>query len=119
MVTSDVALRLGSAWLVACTETGFCEGAAEGARYTTPPGIADTGGVQGFELVAQICPTVVFPFAIPFTVQTTFTSLEPVTVGVIARVCEGAIVTLDGDSTTDTSLITVIAALAVSFAAVA
>jgi hypothetical protein len=47
--------------------------------------VAPEGAKQGGTLLVQICPTVVFPFGMPFTVQLTVVFELPVTAGVMAR----------------------------------
>ena len=101
-VIIEVALCDGAVTLVATTATGFCEGADAGATYVTLPAEGPAGVVHGLEPDSQIWPMVVLPLARPFTVQVTFASAEPVTVGVRLTLPEGATVAVAGWRLIDT-----------------
>jgi len=70
-VICALALFVESAALTAETLTGFGEGMAPGATKSTCGVVVLVTVWQGFEPIAQICPNVVFPPAIPFTLQST------------------------------------------------
>jgi hypothetical protein len=116
---SAVALRLGSAWPVATTSTGFCAGADAGARYITLPAAAPPGATQGLASDWQICPTNGLPFAMPFTNHVTLASVEPLTDGVSMIDCDGAREAEDGLRVTETSLTSATSAAALAPPAVA
>jgi hypothetical protein len=73
----------GSAWLTAVMVTGSIVGGAAGARQSTLPELGPVGEMQGLEPGWQICPTVGFPFGIPFTSQDT--AVSDVLVSVAAK----------------------------------
>lgn len=102
--TCAVALRVESASLVATTLTGFCEGRFPGATNVTLTEDPPVGGAQGETDVVQIWPTLALPFGTPFTDHETFTSDDPVTVGVSVSCCDVAILALVGESETTTPL---------------
>ena len=70
-MTCVLAFFVESAALTAATLTGFGEGIAPGARYSTCGAVVLVTVWQGFEPTAQICPNAVFPPIIPFTLQIT------------------------------------------------
>ena len=101
MMTIAVPLRVGSAALVAVTVTGLDVGTTAGARKSTLPEAGAAGAMHGTVASWQICPRIVFPLGIPFTVQATAVFGELVTVGVkvvrwviATEVADGATVTL-------------------------
>jgi hypothetical protein len=70
-VICALAIFVESAALTAVALTGFGEGIAPGARYSTCGVVVFVTVWQGFEPTTQICPNVLFPPAIPFTLQIT------------------------------------------------
>lgn len=83
-----LALLVESASLVAVSATGFAEGTVAGAKKSIVVVPAPAGGTHGFEFVTQTCPSTVFPFATPLTVQTTDVSLALLTSAAkLARCC--------------------------------
>jgi hypothetical protein len=81
---------------VAVSVTGFGEGTAAGARYSTVPAGAVLTTWQGLDPTTQICPTSVLPPGIPATCQTTFEFGVPETVAVNGCRFPTALVTLEG-----------------------
>ena len=82
-------------------------------------GVALVGARQGLDACWQICPTVAFPFAIPFTLQLTDVSEVLVTVGVSVTRCPVASDALVGDTLTVTLLTIVIVAARIKPSSVA
>jgi hypothetical protein len=107
IVIVAVALFVGSATLVATTDTGFCAGADEGATYTTLPANPPAGTKHGLVPASQASPTAEFPFVTPFTVHVTFRFGEPATDGVSVTVPNVATVAVAGATLTDMSLVRV------------
>jgi len=102
-----------SARLVAINVTGFASGTEAGARKSTFPEIGPAGGAHGFDPIRQTCPTIPFPFVVPFTAQVTAASEVVITFAVnVMRWLTGT-VAAPGETLTATLLVTVTIAEAV------
>jgi len=108
--------RDGSARLVAVKITGFVVGTDCGATKSTLPDVGPAGAAHGFDPVWQTSPTLVLPFAIPFTVHVTVVSVVFVTVGVNVMRWLTASVAVGGATLTLTLLVTVTVDAAVTSA---
>jgi hypothetical protein len=102
-----------SARLVAMSVTGFVAGTATGPRKSTLPLTGPTGVTHGLDPLRQICPTLVFPFGTPFTVQLTAVSAVLVTFAAKDLRWPTETVADGGETLTLTVLVTVTTALAV------
>jgi hypothetical protein len=80
IVTSALPLFVTSAALVAVSVTGLVPGTLAGARKSMLPADEPEGAAHGYDPVTQTCPTYAFPFAKPFTLHVTASSIVPVTV---------------------------------------
>jgi hypothetical protein len=84
-VICALALFVESVALSAVALTGFGEGMEPGARNSTSGEVVLVTIWQGFEATAQICPNVVFPPAIPFTLQIIPVFVVPLTCALSVR----------------------------------
>lgn len=80
IVTVAFPLFVASAALVAVSITGFVPGTFAGARKSMLPVAAPEGAMHGLDPVTHTSPTDAFPFATPFTLHATASSVVPLTV---------------------------------------
>jgi hypothetical protein len=99
--------------------TGFGDGTAGGARYSTVPAVAVLTTWHGLDATTQICPTAVLPPGIPETCQITFAFGLPETEAVNGCRCPTAALALDGVKFSAALLVSVTLAIpaALGFAA--